>query len=944
VPSNLSVKVTADVVDMQTKFAVARAETQSLSSELNKLARASASGTIDSAGQARMQQLAADLLQAKTQAQGYSAALAAAGFSASGFSRSSEEMHGSISTATREFRALFDELSSGRTRMTPGTLAIIAQRVLGLSPAALGALAGVTALVGGLAYLTYRSIETAEAIDKAAASARFFGNLDISSTSVKEFTDEIERAGVISASSATKIAETLGRVPGMTSQMMSALAPAVSQYMQVTGEAADKAAESLAKFFEPRESAQTLAQTLNLSQEMINAARAADQSGNANEIAAEKITLLDAALQSARPLLAQHAQGWLESARSALIYFADVSAGTSVAQVSSDLTAERTARINQEAQAIRERSSALMATPPDPNQTLKTGVEVAQKENPVSQQAEEARSKIAEMTAALAVAKQQGDQLSIDKLNAGLDKARTELSSLQFGPVIERMREQMSELASTWDGTQAGLLAKQQAVAQATLAQVSSSAKDRLEVESEIARLEVQVRQAAGSQAISQAREQVSQISAATSQGATQRLAAEAEVWRTLLAGDSLTAAQRIEVQRSLNQSIAELNRERASESSAIARQDVDTDISIARTKVEAEKQTLQASIANEQGVAAAKYALLRNLTQQEYALDLQRLQNELDTLKQLPVEYDRVFNQIRELKAKEVLDLAQLDREAAEASRKAAQQDAAGWKSAVNEIEGAESTLVSDLISRRRSLSQSLLQISSQLVTKEIADDIKAMTTRILLADTAQTQQKALEQGGFLYHLLMSNQATAATAASQQAQTAAVVTGNAARTAATASGAAASKAASTAAGAQTVLADAAKAFSGTYASVAQIPYVGWILAPAAAAAAFAAVAAYQSLASLDVGAWSVPQDMVAQIHQGEMVVPATFAEGIRQSGSLSGAGLASGIGGGGDTHNWNISLQAHDLTGLKSWLQSPDGRGSIVRAIGSHFGRGGRG
>lgn len=60
--------------------------------------------------------------------------------------------HGAISTATREFRALFDELSSGRTRMTPGTLAIIAQRVFGLGGATLVGLAGITAFAGGIAY------------------------------------------------------------------------------------------------------------------------------------------------------------------------------------------------------------------------------------------------------------------------------------------------------------------------------------------------------------------------------------------------------------------------------------------------------------------------------------------------------------------------------------------------------------------------------------------------------------------------------------------------------------------------------------------------------------------------------------------------------------------------------------------------------------------------
>ena len=53
----------------------------------------------------------------------------------------------SYAVATREFRALFDELSSGRTRMTPGTLAIIASRVFGLGPAALVGIGAVALVV-----------------------------------------------------------------------------------------------------------------------------------------------------------------------------------------------------------------------------------------------------------------------------------------------------------------------------------------------------------------------------------------------------------------------------------------------------------------------------------------------------------------------------------------------------------------------------------------------------------------------------------------------------------------------------------------------------------------------------------------------------------------------------------------------------------------------------
>jgi hypothetical protein len=64
---------------------------------------------------------------------------------------------------------------------------------------------------------------------------------------------------------------------------------------------------------------------------------------------------------------------------------------------------------------------------------------------------------------------------------------------------------------------------------------------------------------------------------------------------------------------------------------------------------------------------------------------------------------------------------------------------------------------------------------------------------------------------------------------------------------------------------------------------VAQIPYVGWLLAPPAAAAAFTAVAAFgDDIPSFDVGSWEIKRDMVARIHQGEMILPANLATQVR--------------------------------------------------------------
>ncbi|HEX3948211.1 MAG TPA: hypothetical protein VHW95_00005, partial [Steroidobacteraceae bacterium] len=140
--NNLSVKITADVVDLQTKLGIAKAEAAGFSAELNKLNRAAAAGNLSILPGA-MQQLVGDFAAAKTQANSLGVALGQASGGVLGITGSLEQSHGSISTATREFRALFDELSSGRTRQTPGTIAILLQRVAGLSPAMLGAVGGV---------------------------------------------------------------------------------------------------------------------------------------------------------------------------------------------------------------------------------------------------------------------------------------------------------------------------------------------------------------------------------------------------------------------------------------------------------------------------------------------------------------------------------------------------------------------------------------------------------------------------------------------------------------------------------------------------------------------------------------------------------------------------------------------------------------------------------
>jgi hypothetical protein len=88
-------------------------------------------------------------------------------------------------------------------------------------------------------------------------------------------------------------------------------------------------------------------------------------------------------------------------------------------------------------------------------------------------------------------------------------------------------------------------------------------------------------------------------------------------------------------------------------------------------------------------------------------------------------------------------------------------------------------------------------------------------------------------------------------------------------------------------------------------ASVAEIPMVGWAMAPGVGEAAYAEGLAMAGLASAEGGWDRVPQDTLAMIHKNEMVLPADLAENIR--------GMASGGDHESERRNVNITIQAMD-------------------------------
>ena len=150
----------------------------------------------------------------------------------------------------------------------------------------------------------------------------------------------------------------------------------------------------------------------------------------------------------------------------------------------------------------------------------------------------------------------------------------------------------------------------------------------------------------------------------------------------------------------------------------------------------------------------------------------------------------------------------------------------------------------------------------------------------------------------------------TTLTQAGEASKTAAVVAGTAARTGATETAAATSAASTLEAVGKSILASAAETFAGIFG------FLSPVLGPAAAGPAVAGqatvMAAAAALPSFDAGAWSLPADMVAQVHRGEMIVPAAPAQAMRDA---AGRGGGNGVNVQHQTHFHVAAMDARDVS-----------------------------
>lgn len=243
---------------------------------------------------------------------------------------------------------------------------------------------------------------------------------------------------------------------------------------------------------------------------------------------------------------------------------------------------------------------------------------------------------------------------------------------------------------------------------------------------------------------------------------------------------------------------------------------------------------------------------------------------------------------------ARETADkIAEIDKEEAADATKAAEETQRAWDSFFKPFNSAIESQISAVVSGHETMREAVTKTFDSM----LADVLKYFTTW------------ALKQAELVAAHIAGNQLMHASDAAGNLFDLSQLIANAART---------------------ISVDAGVTAAGVTAN--QAPLVG----PLALGEGLAAGSSVAALASFDIGAWSIPQDMLSVVHHGELVMPAGEASAFRdmlsgraQGGADSGAGRAVHI-------HFNPNVSAINSRGVNDFLKSYEPE--IARTVARHF------
>lgn len=247
----------------------------------------------------------------------------------------------------------------------------------------------------------------------------------------------------------------------------------------------------------------------------------------------------------------------------------------------------------------------------------------------------------------------------------------------------------------------------------------------------------------------------------------------------------------------------------------------------------------------------------------------------ELETEAECTLETSKLYQQLQN---KEYALEAQHNARMRQLNLQAVKESEASWKSMVQPITQSFGNAIQGMITGTETMHQAMAKIGQSILSDFIHMGVQRVTNWLT---------------------------------SELTMTEATVAGDAARTASNQASATASSGFSFAHALTEIESNAVRVYSSVFAWAA--PALGpFAVVPATAAAALV-IAKEALIPSFDQGAWSLPGDMLAMVHQGEAILPRPFAEDFRSA-------MSGGSGGGGDTH---IHIHATDAQSFQRQLMN---------------------
>ncbi len=322
--------------------------------------------------------------------------------------------------------------------------------------------------------------------------------------------------------------------------------------------------------------------------------------------------------------------------------------------------------------------------------------------------------------------------------------------------------------------------------------------------------------------------------------------AQEIQYWQDVLENEKVSANDRLAIERRVSSLRLEQMKKEASDRQKLSEEAITEERQKALNEVGLDEEKAQGLLASGQITSSQLTQIKQTYEDEKFQIEVQAQKKRIQLLQgdpnHDPVALQKQLDQLSQIEQKHALDMERLHTEAAKNA-------AAAWQKALQPIAQAFDTTVKGMIMGTTTWQKGMQNMLQSIVGEFVSAGVKMVTQW---------------------------------AANEMAKTAATVTGTATRTAAEQSANSAGLASSAMTVIKAIMNDAAKVFSGVWAALAGIPYVGPALAAGAAPAAMATVAGVAgSVASSAGGAWQISSDRLNFVHKNETILPADKAQGL---------------------------------------------------------------